>query len=171
MHEVFLQSEDCGFALSLPQILLDQILQQCIQSETQETGGILIGFYTPNHDCAVITQISFAPIDSNSGNNWFRRGVRGLQPWLNLLWRKDRQYYLGEWHFHPESPPKPSSDDIAQMQKIAQSKSHHCPEPLLLIIGGDIKRSWRLAAFVILQDQSLIALADRTRIDFYKKAN
>jgi hypothetical protein len=53
-----------------------------------------------------------------------------------------KEHYLGEWHFHPFAAPSPSSIDYSQMAEIAVSRSWRCPEPVLLIIGGDPRGEW-----------------------------
>jgi hypothetical protein len=62
---------------------------------------------------------------------------------LERAWGLRKEYYLGDWHFHPFSPPNPSADDYDQMLRIASSPNWKCPEPVLLIIGGDPHRQWR----------------------------
>lgn len=52
------------------------------------------------------------------------------------MWKK-RQYYLGEWHYHPNASPRPSKLDIETMLKLSKSEELHCPEPILLIVGGN----------------------------------
>ena len=44
-------------------------------------------------------------------------------------------YYLGEWHYHPNSLPTPSLTDLNQMRILATDEKLNCPEPILLIIG------------------------------------
>lgn len=108
----------------------------------------MVGYYSRNLDCAVVIGISEAPPNSRAGATWFERGTRGLQNRLNRLWVVKGQYYLGEWHFHPYAWPSPSSFDIEQMERIANSTLYRCPEPVLLIIGGDPAVEWHARAFV-----------------------
>src|SRR5262249_52669095 len=130
------RSGDQRFGVRIAGAELDRMIRQCRRAGRKETGGILVGRYTPTHDCAVVTAASDAPRDSRAGGTWFSRGVAGLQRWLNTLWRAS-SYYLGEWHFHPFASASPSGDDLAEMKSISAAESHHCPEPLLLIVGGD----------------------------------
>jgi hypothetical protein len=55
---------------------------------------------------------------------------------------------LGEWHFHPYATPSASADDERQMLTIADDPRYHCPEPILLIMGGDPSGAWTMAAYV-----------------------
>lgn len=99
--------------------------------------GVLFCEYTVSLQKAIITELSDAPIDSKAGYNWFYRGIKGLKRLLADKWTKRGEYYLGEWHLHPNSSPNPSIIDIRQMKMNARNKEFNCPEPILLIIGGN----------------------------------
>jgi integrative and conjugative element protein (TIGR02256 family) len=129
-------SVDKRFGIRIKLSLIKDINLQCAKSYPQETGGILTGFYNEELDCAEVTNILFEPKDSQKGKTWFIRGTWGLQKKLNTLWRRKKEYYLGEWHFHPNGDSYPSSTDIRQMLEIASSSKIHCPEPILIIFSG-----------------------------------
>ena len=144
---LFFRSEDGKFALRLGATQVEVLLEQCRSAGACETGGILAGHYTRNLSVAEVTEVSGPPADSRAGRTWFARGVRGVGEWLGKLWKK-KQYYLGEWHYHPSAAPDPSGTDIEQMRLIASSPGYRCPEPLMLIVGGDGVRGFRYRAFV-----------------------
>ena len=141
------KSADGLFGLRLPAICVHRLVELCGEAGNNETGGILVGTYNEALDCARVVKVLPPPTDSRRGRTWFQRGVRGLQKLLDRFWQAERQYYLGEWHFHPYAAPSPSGRDIAQMEDIAGADSYHCPEPLLIILGGDPRASWRIRAF------------------------
>lgn len=163
MSDLELWSADGMFGVRIPKRILLRLLQMCEVAGSLETGGILIGRYSRAHDCALVTDVSRAPKDSSSGRTWFARGVRGLQVWLDRLWHTIRHYYIGEWHFHPGGSPDPSEDDSRQMHGIARSVLYHCPEPVLLILGGEPKAAWRVGAHVYQQAGGSIELASTSR--------
>src|ERR1700733_11630273 len=136
-----LRSTDNRFGIQLEVAHAASLLAECRRAGDQETGGILIGHYSRDHAMAFVTEVTSAPIDSKRGRTWFDRGIRGLKAKLQLSWRKANTFYLGEWHFHPGAPPNPSPVDSGQMASIAQSSLYACPEPVLLIVGGDEKRT------------------------------
>jgi len=157
MPDLVFRSADHRFGLHMPSGIVHDLIDRCQHAGMLETGGILVGKYNSEHDCATVSAISAMPPDSRRGRSWFERGVTGLQRWLNGLWSR-REYYLGEWHFHPGAAPFPSSVDLSQMKRIANTKSYHCPEPILLIIGGDPSGSWNVQSLVCLAGGETIQL-------------
>ncbi len=139
------------YGLRIPKARMPTIIKHCNKANGYETGGILTGCYTIQHGCANVTAISGAPTDSQKAKTWYYRGVVGLQPWLNYLWYHKQEYYLGEWHYHPFSEPNLSINDIQQMKQISEEKRYNCPEPILIIIGGDPNSKWFVRAFVFPQ--------------------
>jgi integrative and conjugative element protein (TIGR02256 family) len=143
-------SADGRFNLELPGRIIDEMLELCGRSFPLETGGILVGFYSDDSRFAHVTNLVPAPIDSVSNRFSFQRGVRGVQKFLNQMWLR-RRYYLGEWHFHPGGSASPSGMDSDQMKSIAYAGSYHCPEPVLLILGGDPPQQVTFESYVYLK--------------------
>jgi len=88
------------------------------------------------------------------------RGVKGLETLLKRFWSKN-EYYLGEWHYHPNASASPSMQDISQMKEISRSIHYQCPEPVLLIIGGDYNE-YEIRVFVSVKNYKLIKLKTAT---------
>ena len=95
-----------------------------------------------------------APPDSRAGPTWFHRGTAGLQRLVGRAWRDRGEYYLGEWHHHPGAAPTPSLTDVTQMRAIATDPARACPEPILVIVGGDPADAWAISAGVYLRDRT-----------------
>lgn len=148
MHESEFWSTDRRFGLVIPTSVMDSLIEECTNARMKETGGVLMGYYTPPCDCAVITEVSGPPADSRRSATTFFRGIRGLQEWIWRLWKERRHYYLGEWHFHPGGAPVPSPTDKREMFEVSKDKKAKCPEPVLLIIGGDPASTWTSRAYV-----------------------
>ena len=164
MSDLLLWSKDHRFGLSLKEPFLLQGLKECEDSDSQETGGILVGYYTPANDCAIVTALSGPPEDSIRKQRFFERGTRGIQSWIFRIWREQRHFYLGEWHFHPSGSSVPSQDDTEQMRKLSTDTRLKCPEPILLIIGGDPKGAWSANAYVFPVDQEYVPLFDDSKL-------
>jgi integrative and conjugative element protein (TIGR02256 family) len=142
------QTEDHAFGLEVQAAQMKTIVTQCRQTPHTETGGIIVGFYTEDLHWAIVTDVSSPPQDSRRFRFAFHRGVIGLQEWLRDLWSERKQYYLGEWHFHPMGSPMPSGIDDRQMSSFATKRDLHCPEPVLLVIGGNPSAEWLARAYV-----------------------
>lgn len=158
MCDLLLRSGDHRFGLFLKGYLLVEGLKECSDSASKETGGVLVGYYTPNHDCAVVTALSGPPKDSVRGARFFDRGTRGIQRWISRLWREHRYFYLGEWHYHPAGAAVPSNDDREQMQEFSKDRKLRCPKPILLIIGGNPNGAWTASAYVFPADKDCVPL-------------
>lgn len=156
--EIEFWSKHRTFGLKVPPRALSRMLELSRRNAPKETGGVLVGYYTEAQDCAVVTEVSGAPADSKSGRNFFVRGTAGLQRWLNRLWRRERHFYLGDWHSHPGEAPRASPTDVAQLQEIARDESRKCPEPVTLLIGGCAADANDAAAYVYPRDAGLIEL-------------
>lgn len=44
-------------------------------------------------------------------------------------------HYVGDWHTHPESSPKPSSTDLSSMNDMVSASRHELPGFLMMIVG------------------------------------
>ncbi len=157
------RSPDKRLGTLISQAELSKAVEQCCKAGRDETGGILVGRYTAAHDCAVVTSVSDAPRDSLGGGTWFRRGVAGLQRWLNGLW-KSRTYYLGNrilsrcdgWRRRKRGV---ISAEI-EVDRNGFEDRHHCPEPILIIVGGDPKQDWHINVYVYVAGEGLRELPE-----------
>ena len=70
------------------------------------------------------------------------------------MWNQG-QYYLGEWHYHPNASSLPSGIDNKQMIKLSRDKKLNCPEPILIIIGG-YKDNWSINARLYVNSEEII---------------
>lgn len=152
-------SKDQRFKVVVSSTVLEQMVYYAKCSKRIETGGILIGAYSADLDCAMVSLASGPPSDSKAGQTWFYRGVKGLDKLLKKCFANAGTYYLGEWHFHPFASPSPSGQDLAQMKIIASDLRYNCPEPIMLILGGDpSSERVNLCAYVILRSNQVITL-------------
>jgi integrative and conjugative element protein (TIGR02256 family) len=158
LRELELWSQNGRFGLRMGATQTNALLDACASAGSHETGGLLIGTYSERHECAIVTLVSGPAPDSRSGPTWFHRGTRGVQHLLDRYWRRRTGFYLGEWHFHPHAAPMPSSVDHRSMGRIARSPLYNCPEPVLLILGGDPRGTWSVSALVCPRDADPIPL-------------
>jgi len=130
------------------------LIGECVKAEGTETGGVLIGNYSEDQRVAYVKSATPPPIDSKHYKCDFVRGVSNLKNILDSAWEKG-QYYIGEWHYHPSSSPLPSRTDRKQMMKLANNKKLNCPEPILIIIGGD-DSEWSISMSMYNRDSETV---------------
>jgi integrative and conjugative element protein (TIGR02256 family) len=152
------RTPDVRFGLSMDELTMGKILELCREAANVETGGILVGHYTKNHDWAIVTAISGPPKDSRRANASFFRGVKGLQKWLKHIWGSKRHFYLGEWHYHPFAKAVASSVDAEQLKEHSENKPLMCPEPVMLIVGGNPNGLWEAKAYVCPEGKGLFPM-------------
>lgn len=148
------KSVDKKFSVEINDILLNIIKRECVKAGNSETGGILIGGYSENNNNAIISSVTGPPKDSKKSKYGFERGIIGLCKIIDTNWNLG-YYYLGEWHFHPNSSPQPSIIDDVQMQKFAKNDLLKCPEPVLLIMGGNLNIGWKMSAHVYTKEEKI----------------
>ncbi len=130
------RTSDCMYSLAIGAEVLNLLYSMCVKAGHFETGGVLIGRYSPDLTTALVLEATLPPSDSRRGTSWFNRGIAGLHEMLDRRWHsKNRSYYVGEWHFHPAAYVEPSEKDFAQMYRICSDPKYRCPEPVLLILG------------------------------------
>jgi integrative and conjugative element protein (TIGR02256 family) len=149
---------DKKFGVVLLPKAIEELLKHAQLAKKLETGGIAMGRYSECHRYATVDHFTGPPADSQHGPTTFLRGVKGLQTLIAKLWRSERRYYLGEWHYHPGAAAEPSGTDLSQMLEVANDEKYACPEPLLFIIGGDPSAAWELRIFLTFRNRKQIEL-------------
>ena len=138
MTEYEFWTQDRALSVRISGATLSKMIRLCSTANTVETGGIVVGHYNKALDCALISDIYGPPKDSKHQATRFYRGIRGVQRLLEALWREPwREYYLGDWHYHPHSSATPSSEDKDQLRKQSIKDDSQCKTPIMLVIGGD----------------------------------
>ena len=147
-------SEDTKFSLLLPWQTMTEMLSLCAKSFGRETGGTFYGVYTEDGTKAIAHGITKPSCLSLCLPSLFIRRTGCLTRFYRRLWREKNQYYLGEWHFHPQASSRPSNMDLEQMKKLAAYEKLHCPEPIMLIIGRTPPTDWEISVFVFPRGQN-----------------
>ncbi len=152
------RTPDVKFGLSVDETMVEKTLKLCGKAGNTETGGILLGHYTKRHDWAIVTDVSGPPDDSKHGRTSFYRGIKGLQIWLNYIWGSKRHYYLGEWHYHPFASAEASFVDEMQLREHSDNRLLLCPEPVMMIVGGNPNGAWEAKAYVFQKGSKLLPM-------------
>ncbi len=100
-----------------------------------EYGGFLVGNYSSSRKSLTITDC-ILPTKYKSHQFIFERSTDGIEKRLNELFScENKQYYVGEWHTHPNGSTNYSSTDLNAMINIANNDSIRIKNPILLIIS------------------------------------
>ena len=151
-------SRDRRFGFRIPGDVVSEIRHLCMNSDDRETGGIIIGRYSEDLRCAEVTDASGLPADSRRTRNWLVRGIMGLTERLRNCWNRRREYYLGDWHFHPSGDLTESQTDVSAMVKVSHSQRADCPEPISVVVGLGQDGSVLMSVNVFTRSGSHIAL-------------
>lgn len=152
MDYVF-RSGDNSYSVVICETTYNKMIFECERCRGLETGGILIGNYSDDNGVAYIRD-SFSPIDSRHYKSRFFRGTIGINNILDKKWDVG-EYYLGEWHYHPNSSSKSSNLDDNQMMAFSKNKRLNCPNPILVVIGGN-SSNWGLNVYVYKNNEKIV---------------
>lgn len=128
-------SSESPLTVKIPPAELAAAEDLCRKAGDVETGGILAGVY-PSETDALVMSTTDPPRDSQHSPTTFHRGTEGVDEWLREARESKGIHYLGEWHYHPSAAPVASQQDRNRMDAIATNEDYHCPDPVLVIIGG-----------------------------------
>lgn len=153
-------SQDSRYTVVLEHAAIISMLRSALSAGSDETGGVIAGRYEKTHSLARVLTATPPPKDSKHGPFTFERGVAGLTQLFKNLWaNKEREYYLGEWHFHPFANTVASSTDVGSLKRHAIDPSYDCSTPILLILGGDPNGDWQIAAYLSREGRDFVKLA------------
>lgn len=115
-------------------ILLKHFVQR---NGNPESGGILLGKYSPSERKYLITEATKPNVFDKSGLSFFIRKAKPAQRIIDTRWRTSAGTinYLGEWHTHDCNNPTPSSTDLALIRSIIFDQSNVWPEVIMIIVG------------------------------------
>lgn len=136
-----------GLKLRICSSALRLMEQESKRRSHVETGGVVAGVGCALREEVIITHASQPGPRAYHARYAFKRDNLFCQNFLNNLARTSNGEidYLGEWHKHFESNPRPSNRDVQTLTKIANDPNYHVSNPFLLIIGIDnAKKSLRV---------------------------
>lgn len=120
--------------LSIEEELLNKISNIAFDNFPNESGGLLIGNYSSDFRTLHIKDF-ITPKTEKKSLFFYKRSVSNLSETFKKLYEEDGQYYIGEWHSHPNGNSMYSSTDLNAVIPIAESKSVNIENPILLILG------------------------------------
>lgn len=101
-----------------------------------EFGGFLIGYYSADLKSLTVTEY-LLPVRYKGQHCLFERSIKGVRHTFRQLFDTKRQFYVGEWHTHPDGSTAFSPTDLSAMMQIANCETVNITNPILLILSVD----------------------------------
>ena len=125
----------------LSQAAFHEIVAEAEDKSPNETGGVLLGYWSSLWEEAVIVGAIGPGPGAIHGRYEFRPD--GEYHWQEIedefVATGGRHTYLGDWHSHPAGGACLSKMDRSTLKKIARDPASQAPRPLMLVLtGGDI---------------------------------
>lgn len=118
-------------------VLSTMLSYQQYESDTPESGGLLVGRYIADCDDIVIDKLTVPMKWDIQTRCFFKKNKNSHQKLLKTWWEKSKWTcnYIGEWHTHPEHIPHPSAHDFEQWKKVL-AETHTCSSSIFFVIVG-----------------------------------
>lgn len=146
-----------GFKIAIQESVLEFLEAESLASPRMETGGVLAGRGSLAEGEIVITHASGPGPSAKRTPCSFARDKEYCQSFLDRLAVESRGEvdYLGEWHKHHETEPRPSGQDITTAADIAADPGYHVSLCLLLIMGASNRRG-SIRVFVVYPNRMVL---------------
>lgn len=144
-----------GLDLIFSEVLLNKIGLLGMQHHPNEFGGFLIGKYSEDFKKLYVDDF-ILPKKYKGYHYTFERSTIGLKEQLEKIFLEKNQYYIGEWHTHPDNSINYSQTDLIAMREIAQYGEVTILNPVLLILSIS-KSKINAYKFFIYKDKKLLA--------------
>tara|TARA_R100000353_G_C6511088_1_gene196635 strand:- start:885 stop:1349 length:465 start_codon:yes stop_codon:yes gene_type:complete len=140
--------------LIIDQKLLERIGKKGIEHFPNEFGGFLIGKYSDDYKTLFISDF-ILPKSYKGSRYLFERSSKGMKSFFSNLFKKKKEYYVGEWHTHPNGSTGFSATDLNAMINIESSTSVSIKNPVLLILSVSAQKI-NQATFYIYDKKKLL---------------
>jgi integrative and conjugative element protein (TIGR02256 family) len=108
-----------------------------------ETGGVLLGYWSSSPDAAVVTRVSGPGPAANHRPRSFcpDTAFHAAEIARTFSASGGVQTYLGDWHTHPTGGSYLSQQDTVTLRTIAESAEACLPYPLMCVVGLSDRRA------------------------------
>lgn len=134
--------------------LLKEIGELAVKQYPNEFGGFLIGQYSNNFKTVEITNV-ILPLKYKGSPTSFLRLTNDIRGVFRDAFNNSGQYYVGEWHSHPDGSTKYSQTDLNAMIEIVDCDTVSIKNPILLIVSVNDK-SINKSSFYYYNNKKLI---------------
>lgn len=111
--------------------------------DDREAGGVLLGRHLKESSDIVVDEVTQPMEGDIRRRHFFFRRKKQHQRAMDSAWRRSggTSTYLGEWHTHPETDPRPSNFDLMNWNARI-CLDHHSGILFFVIIGTQMIRVW-----------------------------
>lgn len=130
-------------------LALLQVSEEIDRSDSLETGGVLIGYWSQDLKHVVIVHsVGPGPLAVHSRDSFLPDGNFHEKEIARLYDESGRTCtYLGDWHTHPIGGTELSRWDRRTLQVIARSPEARARTPIMAII--DTEEQWKLRIWAL----------------------
>lgn len=114
--------------------LLKEIGELAVNQYPNEFGGFLIGQYTNDFKTVEIKNV-ILPLKYKGSPTSFLRLTNDIISVFSDVFDNSGQYYVGEWHSHPNGSTHYSQTDLNAMIEIVDCETVSIKNPILLILS------------------------------------
>lgn len=144
-----------GLELIIEEELLNKIGNIGFKHFPNEFGGFLTGKYSSDFKKLYIENY-ILPKKYKGFPAFFERSIDGIIDSFKKLFDQKKQYYIGEWHTHPNGSTMFSQTDLNAMIQIAECETVQIKNPILLILSVS-KQNLNGYTFYFYENNNLIA--------------
>ncbi len=119
--------------------LLNRLGRLGVKHYPNEFGGFLIGYYTDDFRTLFVTDF-LLPKKYQGSSMGFERSVDGIESAFNKIFVQKKQYFVGEWHTHPNGSTRYSQTDLNAMIKTVECETVRIKNPILLILSVNARK-------------------------------
>lgn len=141
--------------LFIEENLVERIGSIALKHFPNEFGGFLVGKYSDNFESVEITDV-ILPKKYKSSPTQFQRSIDGLEGVFEKIFHERQEYYIGEWHTHPNGASHYSITDLNAMIETVSCETVQIKNPILLILSVT-KNSVRNFTFYYYDNEKLIS--------------
>lgn len=139
----------------ISEALLEKLSKYGIEQFPNEFGGFLMGHYSSDFKTLTITD-TILPKKYKGTPSLFERSIEGIRQSFEDFYKKEpSQYYIGEWHTHPNGSTLYSQTDMQAMINITACETVHITNPVLLILSVN-KSGLNSFQFYLYDDKKLL---------------
>lgn len=141
--------------LVIDEELLNEIANIGIHHYPNEFGGFLIGKYSIDFKILYIEDY-ILPKKYKGFPFIFERSIDGIIDIFKKLFKQKNQYYIGEWHTHPDGSTMYSQTDLKAMVQTVECETVQIKNPILLILSVS-KQKLNNFTFYFFENNKLIS--------------